>query len=149
MPVDVDITNDAATFRDAMDRRHRKRYDDWLQELQSQGCEAMGYRMYGEFVERFCVKHLYDTDRAIVAFESPRQVTIVALGRHNAKNPSRDIYAWLYRVAGIEPPVGERTKPACCDAEGLPPDGSGVMDELVDRIREVAKSTRRRGGRHH
>lgn len=142
MPVDVEITEPAAAFRDQMDRRHRKRYEDWLRELKTQGCAAMGYRMTGEIVERMCVQHLRDADRAIVVFESPRRAVIVALGTHDTNHLTRDVYTALYQLAGIEPPSGTRTKPPCCDDAG-PPGGSRVLDDLADRLREVAKTARR------
>lgn len=144
MPIEVTMTRPAADARDRLHRQQRRAYDSWLADLRSNGCAAMGYRMHGELVERLCVKHLGRNLRAIVAFPSPISATIVLLGPHDDKSPLADVYTQLYELAGITPPEGNRTKPACCGDDGGPPEGSEVASELADRIHLLAKARRRR-----
>jgi hypothetical protein len=146
MLVKVTIARPAAVYRDAMRGRARTRYDVWLQQLKSQGCAAMGYRMTGNFVDRLCVKHLADDDRAVVVFDSPTAATIILLGPHDQTNPDHDVYTLLYKFAGIPEPGDDRKKPPCCGADGGPPDGRGVADELAERIYQFVKASRRRRG---
>lgn len=100
MPVHVQLARSAATYRDNLRGRDKARYQDWLDELKSQGCTAMDYRLTGEFVDRFCMKHLIGPERAVVVFDSPKLATIVLLGPHDAKNPDRDIYHAAVRHRG-------------------------------------------------
>jgi hypothetical protein len=138
------MTRPAAAYRDAMRGRERAAYDAWLKDLRSRGCKAAGYRLRGDTVDRLCCKHLSDTTRAVVAFESPTSATIVLLGKHDSSNPAVDVYTALYRLAGIDIPDGPRTKPSCCDDAGFPPDAGSVAEELVARVRTFEREGRRR-----
>ncbi|WP_440069299.1 hypothetical protein [Streptosporangium sp. OZ121] len=115
-------------------------------DLEARGCAALGYRLTGELpVNRLCVKHLRAAMRVVVAFEGLGRSWILMLGPHDERNRTHDVYTSLWQVCGLhEPPVGERTKPACCDGDGAGPNLTEI-DDLVARCRDLAKPSRRRG----
>jgi hypothetical protein len=100
-----------------------------------------GYRLSGEFpVDRVCSQHLYETDRALVAFESPDLAVVITVGPHLEGDP-RNVYTNLWDALGLAaPPSDESLKPDCCDADGaaplLPPDDIG---EVMKRCKQLAR----------
>lgn len=131
-------------------RTHRAAYDQFLTELRSQGCKALGYRLTGDVVEHLCVRHLVRATRVVVAFTAEDEATIVLVGPHADDDPHNDVYTLLYELAGLErPPQGERTKPSCCSIEdGLPPlADQRLVDDLVSRARNLTRASGRRARR--
>jgi len=63
-------------------------------------------------------------------------------GNHDDSRPPLDVYQQLYALAGHEPPdQAGRAKPPCCDTEtGEPPADSGLLDELLSRMRRFRAS---------
>jgi hypothetical protein len=122
----------------------RKAYEAFLIELEHAGCRALGYRVTGpEPLPRICVKHLRGRDRVVVTFLDEDSPLVLLVGQHCAADPDRDIYNLLYRLAGVEPPDEEkRTKPACCGDGNPPVLDEALIDDLVDRARELARSHR-------
>ncbi|MEV7007345.1 hypothetical protein [Streptosporangium sp. NPDC051022] len=122
-----------------------KSFVAFVGDLEARGCAALGYRLTGEIpVNRLCVKHLRGAMRAVVAFEEPRRAWILMVGPHGERSRTHDVYASLWGVCGLDaPPVGERTKPACCDRDGADPNLPEI-EELVARCRDLAKRARRR-----
>lgn len=143
-PVKVQITSTAAAVRDGLRKRDRQRYDQWLAELRTQGCQVAGYRMTGNLVDRLCVRHLANNLRVVTAFPTPTRAVVITLGRHDASKPRQDVYTLIYQLAGIDVPTGERTKPACCDTKGNPPEGTEIVDALVDSMTALDKARKRR-----
>lgn len=129
---------------------HRAAYDQFLRELRSQGCKALGYRLTGDVVEHLCVKHLPRALRVVVAFTAEDEAIIVIVGPHDDDDPHNDVYTLLYELAGLErPPQGERSKPPCCSTEeGLPPlSDQSLADDLVSRARDLTRAGSRRASR--
>ncbi|MET8451638.1 hypothetical protein [Streptomyces sp. NPDC005209] len=150
MPVTVHVTPLAKQQVADLRRAHRAAYDQFLSELRSQGCRALGYRLTGDVVEHLCVKHLVRALRVVVAFTAKDEATIVIVGPHDDDDPHNDVYTLLYELAGLErPPQGERTKPPCCGTEdGLPPlADQSLADDLVSRCRDLTRAGGRRAGR--
>ncbi len=144
MSISVNITRPAAEFRDAMHKRERKVYKAWYEDFERRGCAAMGYRMYGDGIDRLCVRHLNDNLRVIVVFESRKEATIVALGPHDESDQRLNVYSQVYAAAEVDRPVGKRTKPSCCDDEGFPPDDAELAERLAANIRAIEATMRRR-----
>ncbi|WCD91341.1 hypothetical protein KPP03845_200302 (plasmid) [Streptomyces xanthophaeus] len=147
MPTSVLLTSTAQRQVSALRKSDRTSYDQFLAELKSQGCRALGYRLTGPIVEHLCVKHLRGALRVIVGFLSREEVVILLVGPHADDDRRIDVYTALYLLAGLEnPPEDKRTKPSCCgDISGLPPMEDAIVDSLVQRSQELAKgSTRRR-----
>lgn len=118
----------------------KKSYEAFLDELESAGCQALGYRLTGPSpLPHLCVRHLWSRLRVVVAFESAERAWIVLIGEHIDAEPERDVYRMLYALAGTSPaPDERRTKPPCCGGEGAPPDlDDDVIDDLVDRARAL------------
>lgn len=131
-------------------RTDRSSYDQFLQELRSQGCKALGYRLTGDVVEHLCVKHLVRSLRVVVAFTAEDEATVVLVGPHQDDDPHIDVYTLLYALAGLErPPQGERKKPACCGAEdGLPPFADqDLADDLANQARALPRARGQRSRR--
>jgi mRNA-degrading endonuclease RelE of RelBE toxin-antitoxin system len=147
--VTVHNTQRAAEQVSALRKRDRALYDQFLAELRSQGCGALGYRLAGDVVDHLCVKHLRGALRVVVGFVRPTEVVVVLVGPHQDDDPAIDVYAALYRLAGLsQPPADERTKPPCCGEEdGLPPADEKIVEDLVSRSQELAKADRRRARR--
>ncbi|MFB8137969.1 hypothetical protein [Streptomyces mirabilis] len=150
MPVTVSVTPLAKQQVAGLRRIHRAAYDQFLRELSSQGCKALGYRLTGDVVEHLCVKHLVRALRVVVAFTAKDEATIVIVGPHDDDDPHNDVYTLLYELAGLErPPQGERSKPSCCSTEdGLPPlADQSLADDLVSRARDLTRAGSRRARR--
>ncbi|WP_433245531.1 hypothetical protein ACQPYK_43590 [Streptosporangium sp. CA-135522] len=114
-------------------------------DLEARGCAALGYRLTGEFpVNRLCVKHLRGAMRVVVAFEGAGRSWVLMMGPHDERDRTHDVYASLWGVCGLDaPPVGERTKPACCDGDGAEPNLPEI-DDLTARCRDLVKTRRRK-----
>jgi hypothetical protein len=106
--------------------------------LERIGCDAAGYRLSGEGVDRLCVVHLWGEWRLLLAFPEPEVAVIIDVGEHLAQNPSRDIYQRLYQAIAMDPPDAVRDKPPCCDETGPPADTADV-DRLRDAFKELTK----------
>lgn len=117
---------------------------DALVALERSGCEGAGYRLSGEAVHRLCVVHLHGTWRLRLAFPEPDVAVVIDVGEHLAHDPRRDIYARLYEVLALAPSAELRSKPPCCDDDGLPPVASEAVEDLVDAYRGLMKVRRRR-----
>lgn len=111
--------------------------------LERSGCEAAGYRLTGQTVERLCVVHLYGSWRLLLAFPEPD--VVIDVGQHLDGDPHRDVYTRLREILGVEPTDEPRTKPGCCD-DHHPPVTSELVDDLTDAYRTL--TGRRRGRRH-
>lgn len=123
----------------------RKAYEVFLREIEHAGCRALGYRVTGpEPLPRVCVKHLWGRDRAVVTFLDEDSALVLLVGQHVVDDPDRNVYDLLYRLVGVEPPGdAKRTKPLCCGEDGSPSRfDEGLIEDLVDRARELARSHR-------
>ncbi|MFJ9810739.1 hypothetical protein ACIRTB_21180 [Streptomyces sp. NPDC101158] len=149
MAISVVLTSTAQRQVSGLRKPDRASYDQFLAELQSQGCRALGYRLTGPVVEHLCVKHLRGALRVVVGFHSEDQAAVLLVGPHKDSDPQIDVYATLYRLADLEiPPAGGRAKPPCCDkTSGMPPAEEDLVDDLVQRARELARAGNRRGHR--
>jgi hypothetical protein len=130
---------------DVLNRRQTRALADFLGDLAASGCRALGYRLSGPPpLERLCVKHLTGSLRLVVAFESTQRAWILLVGPHDDHDPVLNIYAELYRLLGMEPPIaGGRRKPPCCDEIGQsPPILGDSMTELIDRAAKFRKTRR-------
>lgn len=130
--------------------RQRKAYESFLDELQARGCAALGYRLTGDQpLEHLCVKHLGGQLRVVVAFESSDVAWVLLVGPHDDSDPGIDIYTELYLLVGLDaPPAAKRTKPPCCDADGVAPSLAEEVSELVNRA-TMLRSRRQEGRRRH
>src|SRR5512141_3516220 len=94
--------------------RHKKAYDDFLDDLERRGCAALDYRLTGPApINRVCIKHLRGQDRAAVTFRHPGEAWILLVASHDDHDAALDAYQTLYRLAGQPAPTGRRTKPPC------------------------------------
>jgi hypothetical protein len=123
-------------------RRSRRAYDQFEADLAATGCAALSYRLSGDLLDHLCVVHLIGTMRVIVAFESAEVAYVILAGNHDDSRPPLDVYRQLCVLAGHEPPdQAGRTKPPCCDTEtGEPPVDSGLLDEVLSRMRRFRAS---------
>src|SRR5262249_31642396 len=125
---------------DGLQRRGKKAVLDFLQAVAGQGCAALGYRLTGDDpIERICIKHLYGSLRVAVSFDTLDHVWVLLIAPHDERNPATDICAMLYALVGVETPVGERTKPSCCDETGAPPIYE-VAELLADGMRSLRRT---------
>jgi hypothetical protein len=101
----------------------------------------MGYRLTGPppLCDSCCVL-LRGRDRAVVAFEPDRAVVLL-VGPHDEQDAAADIHNTLYALAGVHTkPLGQRTKPSCCDDVGSGPTLlQADMDALVERSRALLR----------
>jgi hypothetical protein len=145
VPTEVLATPRADQQIAALDRTHARAFDDFLDDLAAQGCQALGYRLSGPTpVDHMCVKHLRGSLRVVVAFEAASRAWILLVGQHDDSDPVLDVYAELYRLLGVEPPDGAgRGKPPCCAEDtGLPPVVGAAVSEFIDRAIKARKSRR-------
>jgi len=119
--------------------RQRKAYESFLDELEARGCAALGYRLSGDLpLEHLCVKHLVGQLRVVVAFESADAAWVLLVGPHDDGDPGIDVYTELYSLVGFEAPsVAKRTKPPCCNADGVAPLLAREASELADRASKL------------
>jgi hypothetical protein len=145
VPTEVIATPRADQQIADLDRTPAKAFNDFLDDLAAQGCRALGYRLSGPTpVDHICVKHLRDSLRVVVAFGGPGQAWILLVGHHHDQDPVLDVYAELYRLLGVEPPVNAgRDKPPCCDQiTDLPPVLGDAVAEFVERAARVRRTRR-------
>jgi hypothetical protein len=129
----------------ALHGKQRERVKEFFRDLKARGCGALGYRLTGnDPLQRICVKHLPGPGqlRIVVAFESVNRAWILLVGPHDSSDPGMDVYTALYRLVGVNPPVGKRTKPSCCDDGGEPPILGSVAEELADRAVQLRRRRR-------
>ena len=146
MPTEVRATPRAQQQIAALSRRERQQFDAFLDNLASQGCAALAYRLSGPTpIDHICVKHLRAALRVIVAFESVERVWILLVGMHDDSDPVFNVYTELYRMLGGEPPADAgRTKPPCCDEiKGLPPVLAATVDDILANSRQIRQTRRR------
>jgi hypothetical protein len=99
VPTEVVATPRAEQQIAGLDRVHARAFSDFLDDLATQGCKALGYRLSGSTpVDHMCVKHLRDNFRVVVAFEAPHRAWILLVGRHDDQDPVLNVYAELYRL---------------------------------------------------
>lgn len=144
MHVEVIETPLAEQQASALRSRHSRTYQQFLDDLQARGCAVLGYRLTGEKpLDHLCVKHLVGNLRAVVAFESASRAYILLVGPHANDDPGIDVYQMLYRLAGVSPPDSlRRTKPTCCDPDGIAPYVTDQVNELVDRAAKLRRTRR-------
>ncbi|MEY9878372.1 hypothetical protein ABH931_007899 [Streptacidiphilus sp. MAP12-33] len=125
--------------------REKKSFWDWTDDLERRGCKALDYRLTGlSPVDRLCVRHLHGNLRAIVSFDEEATAWIMLVGPHDESDPAINVYARLWELCGLDvPPGGERTKPACCGTDGLPPEIVDEVDDLVNRCNQALRRGRR------
>jgi hypothetical protein len=109
-----------------------------LNELEHLGCEAAGYRLAGEVLDHICCRHLRGEDRMLIMWTDEDATVVVSIARHD--RGAADIYETVLDALELEVPEDERTKPPCCDDEGLPP----VDEELADRVANALRDAARR-----
>jgi hypothetical protein len=128
-------------------RRSRRAYDQFEADLAARGCAALAYRLSGDLLDHLRVVHLTGAVRVIVAFESAEVAYVILVGSHDDTRPPLDVYQQLYTLAGHElPDQAGRDKPPCCDtATREPPADSGLLDELLNRMRRFRASDLRSG----
>ena len=127
----------------ALRGKHKKAYQDFLDQLNVLGCAALGYRLYGEGVlERICAKHLFGSTRVLVAFDASGSAWVLLIGPHDEGNQAVNIYDALYRLVGVDPPdISARTKPPCCaEEDGEPPVvADHELAGLASRVRDLRR----------
>jgi hypothetical protein len=90
MPTEVLSTPRADQQIKSLARKAAKIFDDFLDDMAAEGCQALSYRLSGEPpVSHVCVKHLRGSLRVVVAFESPRKAWILLVGPHDSATPWR------------------------------------------------------------
>jgi hypothetical protein len=143
MPISILITPRAERQVEALSRRQRNQLAAFLHHLKTQGRGPLSYRMTGDLpLARLCVRHLGDRMRVVVAFESIHRAWVLLVGDHDGTDPGADIYAELYRPAGVDVPARRRSKPPCCDGEGRPSAPDTLVESLVDRAVRLRKTRR-------
>lgn len=132
-------------------------------ELENLGCAAADYRLWGDGLDRLCAVHFYADWRAIVAFPSRKEITVLMVGEHERGSSMTDVYANLYAAMGIEVQPGSRVRRDCCDDDGAAPVDSALVERFIatskdfernqpkrrkraKRARRGRASTTRRGG---
>lgn len=110
-----------------------------LRALERSGCEAAGYRLAGQTLERLCMVHLYGSWRLLLAFPEPDLAVVVDIGEHLASDRHSDIYTRLYEALGTQPSQAARTKPPCCGDTGMPPVTAELVDHLTNAYRVLNK----------
>lgn len=136
---DVIATRLAAQQISGLRGRRLKVYEEFERQLAAKGCAAMEYRLTGsDPLPRLCVRHLYGSDRAVVAFHDG-QAWVLLVAPHDAGDAARDVYSSLYELLGLAPPSSRRTKPPCCrEQDGQPPQmDEAIIDDLVARTRAL------------
>jgi hypothetical protein len=147
MPTEVLATPRAEQQIGALRRKHSMAFENFLNDLATSGCRALGYRLSGETpLNHLCVKHLDRSLRVVVAFERPQRAWVLLVGQHDDQDPVLNIYSELYRLIGIEPsPDIRRTKPPCCDeADKLPPVLEGSLNYILNRAAKIRRTRQSR-----
>ena len=113
------------------------------QALEREGCEAAGYRLAGEGLDKLCVVHLRGRWRLLLAFPEVDVALVVDVGEHIDNDRSRDVYTRLYDALAVDPPTDPRYKPLCCDEVG-PPTDDAQLDAVESGYRALTRRRRRR-----
>jgi hypothetical protein len=124
VPTEVLATPRAGQQVDGLNRRRSKEFNRFLDDLASRGCTALAYRLSGPTpIDHLCVKHLGESLRVVVAFESPTRAWILLVGPHDDQDPVLNVYTELYRLLGVETPnAAGRSKPrAATRSRSCPP----------------------------
>ena len=88
---EVDLTRTAERQLRALRGRRLKAAVRFLEELMAGGCAQAGYRLAGAGVlDHLCCRHLYGSDRGIVAWPSLDAAAVIAIGPHDQS--VNDIY---------------------------------------------------------
>ncbi|WP_164701489.1 hypothetical protein [Modestobacter sp. KNN46-3] len=145
MPCRVKVTPLAKTQADALRGPQRKRLEDAIREIEQHGCAALDYRLSGsDLLERLCVKHLRGPGRLVVCFAEPELAWLLLVGEHT-DDPGRNVYDMLYVLVDHEPePNTGRSKPSCCEDGHAPLVEDPLVDDLVDRTRDLLGRRRSR-----
>ena len=115
-----------------------------LDDLARNGCRAAGYSLSGDPPwPHLCSRHV-DSLRIIVAFPEDDVVAVVKIATHD---PASDPYVEIASDLGIAVSTAERTKPPCCDPEGLPRVDSSVVDEIEASMKALSRRERRERSR--
>ena len=107
----------------------------------ARGCEAGGYRLAGVVLSHLCCRHLYATDRMIIAWPAADHAVVIAVSPHDRSDS--DVYVTLLVALDRDVPAAEREKPPCCDEEGLPPVDPESASEIADALQRLARVRRR------
>lgn len=145
MATEVRATGRADQQIGDLTRKNTRAFNHFLDELATQGCRALAYRLTGETpLNRICVKHLRGSLRVVVAFETEVVAWVLLVGPHDEGDPVLNVYAELYRLLGIEPePSERRSKPPCCDEEdGSPPVLPDDLQSIVDNAGKLRRTRR-------
>jgi hypothetical protein len=144
VPVHVFFTPRADQQAGLLRRPQRGRVADFIGELKSQGCAALGYRLTGDVpLNHLCVRHLGANLRVVVAFKSPIEAWVLLVGPHDEGDPGLDVYTELYALVGQQPAdSAARRKPPCCDEVGAAPVLSTVAEDLADRAVKLRQTRR-------
>ncbi len=67
--------------------------------LEREGCDAAGYRLAGEGLDKLCAIHLWGRWRLVLAFPEVDVALVVDVGEHLDNDRSRDVYTTLVRRA--------------------------------------------------
>jgi len=143
VPTEVLTTPRADQQAARLGRRGSKKFNGFLDDLAAHGCKALAYRLSGPTpIDQICVKHLANSLRVVVAFESLGRAWILLVGPHDDHDPVLNVYAELYRLLGVEPPdAAGRSKPPCCDeVEELPPVLGAALTDIIDRATEIRRT---------
>jgi hypothetical protein len=111
-------------------------------EIEERGCEAAGYRLAGEELDRICCRHLYASDRLLTVWPGSDEAVVMLIGPHGGA--VGDVYADLLHALGIDVPADERSKPSCCDEEGVPPVDAAAAHAICDALERSTRRGRRR-----
>jgi hypothetical protein len=102
--IEIIATPRAQQQIDDLSRAQAKTFDAFLDDLATTGCRALAYRLTGPTpLNRMCVKHLRDSLRVVVAFETPQRAWVLLVGPHDDADPSRNVYAELYELLDAYP----------------------------------------------
>lgn len=111
--------------------------------LERLGCEAAGYRLAGDSLDKLCVIHLWGRWRLVLAFPEVDVALVVDIGEHLDNDRSRDVYTRVYEALDVDPPTEARDKPPCCDEVG-PPVDDAQLDAVEAGYRDLTRRRRHR-----
>ena len=130
MPLEVLVSPRADQRIATLTRQRQRNFEQFLDMLAAEGCEALAYRLAGDPpINHLCVKHLDGNLRVIVGFGSQDRAWIVLIGEHDDSDASANIYDELYDLLEVDPPESERAKPPCRSEPGPPSPCRGVVLE--------------------
>jgi hypothetical protein len=89
VPTEVLATPRADQQIRGLSRRRIREFDRFLDDLASRGCKALAYRLSGPTpVNHLRVKHLSESLRVVVAFQTVTKAWILLVGPTNEQDPS-------------------------------------------------------------